>query len=129
MTITLQWHDEDNRILYIDVVNAWSWAEVAQAEIDAEALINGADGPVSIIIDVLGIRTMAMDSAKRTLREVLETEQPNTEYIVFAVTNPVLQRVIRGAARLTQSSADRISMTDSVEDAAALIEARRTADT
>jgi hypothetical protein len=71
---------------------------------------------------------MAMDSAKRTLREVLETEQPNTEYIVFAVTNPVLQRVIRGAARLTQSSADRILMTDSVEDAAALIEARRTAD-
>jgi len=122
MPIYVSWYDEREHIVYERVVGAFTLDEYIKMIDECNMLINSKDHPVHVIFDMTegqGAPRNAMAGARYAQKKV----PPNQSSSVFVNPDVFTKTLLQLASKVGLTIASKVTITDTIEEAIALIDA------
>lgn len=109
MPITVQWYEEEQKNIQYDVVNIWSWQDLADAIEEAIALLDSVDYKVNLIIDFTNTTYIPPVSIVH-LNKVANAptvNHPNTKKLIMVGANKYIQVIFNVFKKVFPFAAER----------------------
>lgn len=125
MAIVLEWDDEAQTIIRMDLNDRWQWSDFRQSAVRIVELVHSVDGPVDVIFNTL-------PSAKPSEKEAIIHGQwvhsiwphDRVAHVVVLTTQPMILALIQVFRRLFPDQMREVYAADSLERAREILQAR-----
>jgi len=124
MSIKLQWHDSEKKILHVQFAGAWTWENFLQTARDVCPIIEQAPHSLNLLIDGTNSAGLPGSGAApfQYINQVREMLPYNTGAIVIITRRRMVRMVLSVANRFYEGQ-DDIHITNNMDDANAILSA------
>jgi hypothetical protein len=120
----VEWDNIDERILYIQLLDRWTWDEAEPAFAEIAQRMASTSRPVSILIDLSRSAAIPADALSHAL-ELLTSFPKNWELGVLVDGGAIVRALLRVFVQLHPSYGPRLRLASTLEEAHSIIASHR----
>ncbi len=127
MAIRVSWDTDDRTAVREEFDFDWNWDEFYTALLEVARLMGEVEGPVDLIVDLSLSRPLNSSAAYYTQRWI-DAWPPNVGHVAVITRQPMIAAVVSLVTRLSHRCRGNASVVETLEEARAVLLARRGAE-
>lgn len=121
MSITMRWHNEEQRILYMIYEGRWTWGQYYETAEAAKQEIRMASPHRVDIIALMTGSFVPSGSSQMHGESVVKNAEPNMGLIVIVSTSYLVNMLMSVSAKVNKEMREKYRSTRSIEEAESII--------